>query len=254
MKQNILEDLDDFVNVSKCISIGVDFSIISTAMCVKKQNDFKFYWFPKVDNNNAIPKYWEEIKTVATIIPYLSKKSKHNYTTNSINDVNNAHLLSELILDCLLDIDKDIPINIEGFSFASTGASFIDLIAYQSTFRSEIVRDNRIFNVYSPTTIKKTFSGSGKSTKDEMCKCFTHEEVDCETVKNLQRLVENCVKDRSSIKKPLDDLVDAYAIATLDRENKKAVERIHRDKTKIEILKFQKNVEKDVDSFLSNLK
>jgi Holliday junction resolvasome RuvABC endonuclease subunit len=253
MKPNILEDLDDFVKVSDSISIGVDFSIISTAMCVKIDNNFKFYWFPKVEPNNAIPKYWEEIKTVATIIPYNGKKSKHNYTTNSIKDVNNAHLLSELILDCLLDIDKNIPINIEGFSFASTGASFIDLIAYQSIFRSEIVRDGRIFNVYSPTTIKKTFSGSGKSTKDEMCKVFTHENAECQNVQNLQKLVENCVKDRSNIKKPLDDLVDSYAIADMDRIDKKAVERIQRDKTKIEMLKFQKNIEKDVDSFLGNL-
>lgn len=234
-------------------SIGVDFSIASTAMCVKKLDKYYFYWFPKVEATQKIPKFWDEIKEFAQVVPYLSKKDKANYTTHSINHVNNALLLSDLILDCLYDVDKSVPINIEGFSYGSEGQSYIDLITYQSIFRGAIINSERVFNVYSPRNIKKDFSGNGTSVKEDMCRVLTHLEYDCENVKKLQSLIEGNIKDRSNIKKPIDDLVDALAICNMNNPNKISVDRLWRDKTKIEVAKINKKAQTNVDDFLNNL-
>lgn len=244
------ECLDEVANPNFDKCIGIDYSIASTAMCVKKFNDYSFYWFPKVENKQSI-KYWQEIEKIATIIPYATKKTKSNYSNQAIENILNANLLSDIILDCLLGIDKDVPINIEGFSFNSTGASFIDLITYQSIFRSSVIKNDRSFNVFSPTTIKKHFSGSGKSTKDEMCKAFTHYKNTDANLLTLSQLIENCLKDRQNIKKPLDDIVDAYAICNMNNPNKTSITRLQRDKSKVEISKINKNL--NLDDLIDNI-
>jgi Holliday junction resolvasome RuvABC endonuclease subunit len=249
--QNINDETDDFLISERGTHIGIDYSITSTGMCIIENKNYLFFWFPKIDDKTNLKKY-DDIKSFATIIPYVVSKENVDYTTQAIKNINNAHILAKAILNILKDYDKSIPINIEGFSFASVGASFIDLITFQSILRSELIKDGRTFNVFAPTTIKSKFSGIGTSNKDNMCKVFTHYDIENNNIKKIQNLIENCVKNRQAIKKPIDDIVDAFAIAKISSNDIKPIERIQRDKTKEELKKSKKTF-KSGDDFLNSL-
>lgn len=99
----------------------------------------------------------------------------------------------------------------EGFSFASKGASFIDLIVYNSFAKKAIMdRFGPCVSVLAPGTIKARYSGKGNSKKPEMYEAFLRRESG-----PLRDAVLSAVGPYSptmKLPKPVDDLVDAVAI------------------------------------------
>ena len=106
----------------------------------------------------------------------------------------------------------DPQVTFEGFSYASKGSSFIDLIVFNSFAKKAIIdRFGCRIAVLAPGTIKKRYSGKGNSRKPEMYQAFLERESG-----PLRDAVYGLVGDYSAdmkIPKPIDDLVDAVAIA-----------------------------------------
>ena len=105
----------------------------------------------------------------------------------------------------------------EGFSFGSKGNSFIDLIEFNSMLRHALVMATSPENIHviSPSDNKKIFSGKGNADKSLMLSAFLEKEHVSEpglkdyVSKNLSNLY---VEKDNSIKKPIDDIIDSYAL------------------------------------------
>jgi hypothetical protein len=108
----------------------------------------------------------------------------------------------------------NVHVSLEGFSYGSTGNSFIDIVQYNSFLRSallEIYGSEKI-SIFQPSHVKK-LAGKGNANKHFMIKAFQDDVLNDEDLRKtkLWKYVQG--KDFSEkIPKPLDDLVDSYFI------------------------------------------
>lgn len=165
------------------------------------------------DNNSCLSIISEH--DIYNIHQNIRPPKNKNYTIKERNDLNwNTKLASQIMQE--LGIQKGDIVSLEGFSFGSSGNSFIDMIKFNQTLRLGIVEmcgfDN--FHVYSPATIKK-FVGKGNFNKNDMMEHYLLEPRECKPIIGLlidrdRNLVYQGVKDK--IRKPFDDIVDSYWI------------------------------------------
>ena len=198
--------------------IAIDFSINSTAICIKHKDGLE--WFNFVSNYNPDKKAFRVHKELddsspnVHIIGYERNKPKDiDYSDEQSWKINNANHLSYIILNAIAPyVDEESVFAFEGYSYGSKGNSFIDLITYNTFLKSKILRvcQNDI-RVFSPKQVKKIFSGNGNAGKPMMVESFSSYKDDL--LKN--DAVHNYVSSQSfgdKIPKPIDDLVDAFAI------------------------------------------
>lgn len=202
------------------MTIGIDFSINSTAMCIKKGESIHFFSFvPNYKPGYSAFKAHELLEPDLTIISY----KKDNTIKDPIRDqeikLENANRLSQVIIEEIKKL-KTHPteIRIEGFSYASKGNSFIDLIMFNSFLKLKIIQEwGMIIKVIPPKTLKKAYTGNGNANKVDMIKEFILDS-------NINPPVRNKIKDLLSlpdeevtrIPKPIDDLADSAALVRLD--------------------------------------
>ena len=198
--------------------IAIDFSINSTAICIQHQNGIE--WFNFVSNLKLDRKPFfthNELQTSSNnvhIIGYERNKPKElDYSDEQSWKLANANCLTYTIINSIADyIDEDTVFAFEGYSYGSKGNSFIDLITYNTFLKSKILRVCRNdIRVVSPKAVKKFFTDNGNAGKPMMVEAFSKR--DDAILKN--DAVHNYVSSQSfgdSIPKPLDDLVDAFAI------------------------------------------
>jgi Holliday junction resolvasome RuvABC endonuclease subunit len=200
--------------------IAIDFSINSTAICV--QNHQKLKWFNFVSNldlnKKAFKCHKELVELGINIIGYDRNKPKDlEYTDEQAFKLNNSNYLSYTIINTLAPyINEDTQWAIEGYSYGSKGNSFIDLITYNTMLKAKIMRVSKNdIQVYAPKTVKKSFTGNGNANKPMMVEAF----------KSREDLVDDAFKKYidshsfgDNIPKPIDDLVDAFAILEFLKE------------------------------------
>lgn len=93
---------------------------------------------------------------------------------------------------------KDSKICIEGLSFSSRGQSTLDLAGLHFYIRTTLFRDNYIFYIIPPTTLKKFVTGTGRCQKNLMLlKCYKKFGIEFDN----------------------DNLCDAYCLARYGLEN-----------------------------------
>lgn len=99
------------------------------------------------------------------------------------NKILEAINLSNLICDTLDEqlqllgcesAKNGLKIGLEGFSYGSISSSALDLCEYQSILRAELSRRYGVENLYifSPSAIKRNFTGKGNATKVDMIKVW----------------------------------------------------------------------------------
>ena len=196
--------------------IAIDFSITSTAVCISTPE--KIHWFNFASNLDLNKKAFRVHKDLEDLglnmIGYERNKPKDlTYTQEQSFKINNANHLSLKIINAIGPyIDEDTIFGIEGFSYGSKGNSFIDLITYNTFLKSKILRvSNNDLLVLAPKTIKKSFTGNGNSGKPLMVQSF----ADSKSVELRNDLFHEYVKRADygdNMPKPIDDLVDAFAI------------------------------------------
>lgn len=196
------------------MKIGIDFSINSTAVTIKKD-----------DGNlvllSFVPNYRPELKAFQTHVAISDFVEIHTYTKGSntkdpILDqsikLQNADHLSDSIISAIeKHIEGNPQIYIEGFSFGSKGNSFIDLITFNTFLKVKMIQKwGHCISVISPKSLKKMYTGNGNAGKCDMLKTY----IQNSSSPFRNKLVEIGL-DREgefTIPKPVDDLIDSIAL------------------------------------------
>lgn len=217
------------------IKIGIDFSINSPSMVwCRDDGEYNFVSF-----FNDEGKDWRKSKSktlkyhnilyennLVEMIPYTRVSVSKEYRQEQKDKMNDAIKLSFLIINKINSIiDKcndEIIIGLEGFSFNSKGASYIDLIMYNCFLRQKIVEifGSESLVIISPSENKKFFSGKGNANKEKMIESFISNFVGDEKIKSTE-LWKYCSENELDYKniKPIDDLVDSYSIMLFMTKN-----------------------------------
>lgn len=199
-------------------TISVDFSINSTAICIEKETGIE--WFSFVSNLNfdrkaySIHKEINELSNVHVIGYDRNKPKDLDYTSEQNWKIRNADYLADLIFENIVHHVNEVPkVSFEGYSFGSKGNSFIDLITYNTFFKSKIVSELTYdIEVYSPKAVKKYFNGNGNASKGMMVDTLGNLDIDDPLVSYIKNMIGGSDYNPDKVPKPIDDLTDAYAI------------------------------------------
>lgn len=157
---------------------ALDFSLISPAMTLYNSTaqSYDFYSFtacPSLKSYETSKKFQthRDIQSYTTIIPYTRNIDHTSYQTTEETKTLDAISLSNLIMSQINHFSPDA-CAIEGYSFASHSASYIDLVSYQSILRSKIKEQGYKLIVVSPSQGKKVLSECGNADKILQIKSF----------------------------------------------------------------------------------
>ena len=196
--------------------ISIDFSINSTAICILHKGELHWFSFASnLDFNKKAFSVHNDLDGLGmNINGYVREKPKDlDYVQEQSWKINNANYLSYNIINAIAPyVDEDTIFAIEGFSYGSRGNAFIDLITYNTFLKSKILRisKNDIL-VYPPKTIKKFFTGNGNANKEKMLEAFKISEDELLLNDPFHKYILD-TNYGDKIPKPVDDLVDAFAI------------------------------------------
>lgn len=208
------------------IHIGIDFSLNSPAVCIKKHNGaYQFISFFNFGNRD-----WESKKIskaftlhkdlsnddVIIAVPYNRQVGSKEFLENQREKLIDGKTIAELIIGYLISFygTSSVKIALEGFSYGSTGNSFIDIIQYNTFLRSLMLDTYKAKNIYivQPSHVKK-LAGKGNANKHFMVKAFQ------DNVLNDPQLEKtplwNWINDKDfseKIPSPIHDLIDSYFI------------------------------------------
>lgn len=197
--------------------VGIDFSINSTAVTIRRGSDLlQMYSFsPNYNGKLKAFAVHEKIKEIVTIVGYTKIATCDDYTQDQINKFKNAQTLSEAILNTIIPfINTEVEFRIEGYSFGSSGNSFIDLITYNSFLKCKLcsLYGTDSIKVISPKRIKKLFTGNGNASKCDMVRKFATLDNSLAKWINKSEMVK---EGEFKVLKPLDDIVDSFAISDI---------------------------------------
>lgn len=207
------------------IYIGIDFSIKSTAICLVQ--NYIPHWISIADNINFSNKPYKVHKDLSSIngisiCSYDRDVPKGNYIEEQKYKLGNAKILADLATSQIVSVCRNfelrnVHIAFEGYSFGSKGNAFIDLISYNTFLKSNLMTIFKVnpITIYSPSTIKKNFTGSGRAKKEDMFKSFM--EIEDYQLRSTEvfRYLSGLDLDPLKLPKPIDDLIDSYAIAMM---------------------------------------
>ena len=205
------------------IKIGIDFSLISPAICVYKDGEYSFISF-----FDDYGKDWEggkmktfyyhrELNKFMEMNPYTRHIDKKDYREEQKTKMAAAEMIAHKISNRLVEIvgDDTVIIGLEGFSYGSISSSTIDLVLFNSFLRIKLLEyfGEDCLVIISPTEGKKRLSGKGNAKKDDMIKAFIENKTQDPDIERCP-FWKYCKKnelDYNNIK-PIDDLVDSYGI------------------------------------------
>lgn len=205
------------------IKIGIDFSIVSPAICIYKNGEYKFIsFFDDYGKNWQKSKskkfqYHNQLSEIIELIPYTRVIDNSDYRTEQKTKMASAKMISAIIMNKLKEEigDEEVIIGLEGFSYGSISSSTLDLALYNSFLRIKLIEEfgEDCLIIISPTEGKKTLFGKGNAKKDDMIKSFIENKLDDEelTKCGFWKFCSSNDLDFKDIK-PIDDLVDSYGI------------------------------------------
>lgn len=209
------------------IRIGIDFSLNSPATCIRNsKGDYIFISFFNFgdriwDDIKKMPKAFQvhqELIESETILgfPYYRDVKADSFLIREREKLEDCKSIANLIVNALVSFFgvSNTHVSLEGFSYGSTGNSFIDIVQYNSFLRSLLLDayGSSNISILQPSHVKKT-AGKGNANKHYMIKAFQDDVFNDKDLRNtkLWKYVQG--KDFSTkIPKPLDDLVDSYFI------------------------------------------
>ena len=188
---------------------GCDFSLTAPAIVIETDKEILSKCFLRCD------------------LPILKKLNNtemsfvdvHNRKENVLEDVDN---LTDQIIQYFIDFRVSL-VNIEGYSYGSQGASYIQLIQYQSVLRHKLFKNNIEVCVVSPKSVKCA-AGKGNLTKIEMfdsfCELILGDGINYEFQNYCRNNKESIylytkrkktnITELTGIKKPFEDIIDAF--------------------------------------------
>ena len=204
------------------IKVGIDFSLTSPAICVYKNGEYNFISFFNdggkdwKKSKSKSYKYHNDLCGIIDVIPYTRRIDDDCYRNEQKTKMADALHIVSLIIDKLKSIiDDEVVIGLEGFSYGSISSSTLDLAMYNSFLRMKLIENfgSDCLNIISPTEGKKILFGKGNAKKDDMIQAFIDNRL-CDEILVDNTFWQYCKENGVDFKqpKPIDDLVDAYAI------------------------------------------
>ena len=204
------------------IKIGIDFSLTSPAICVYKNGEYRFISFFNdggkdwKHSKSKSYRYHKDLCGIIDVIPYTRKINDSEYRSEQRTKMDDAIMIANLIIEKLkMIIDDEVIIGLEGFSYGSISSSTLDLAMYNSFLRMKLIENfgTDCLNIISPTEGKKMLFGKGNAKKDDMIQSFIDNRLG-DDILIKSALWQYCKINGVDFKqpKPIDDLVDAYAI------------------------------------------
>jgi hypothetical protein len=207
------------------IYIGIDFSLNSPAMTVKtKDGNYHFISFyndggrdPKKPTPKAFQTH-KELSESNTIIalPYNRQVSNKEALIREREKLTDGKMIALKIITMIQSYvgEGEVKIGLEGFSYGSTGNSFIDIVQYNTFLRSAIVESFGVDSLYvfPPSHVKKN-AGKGNANKHFMANAFQSNVFNDDCLSSHKLWIWSKDKDfTEKIPKPLDDIYDSYFI------------------------------------------
>ena len=220
---------------SNNIYVAVDFSIISPGICLIQNGKFKWisvYKTQEDDHKKLLKKTdgpFSILDSSETVSIHFLNKPERSGSTYSQTERIKLHSAIESTISLVQIIKSSIEelepgevyFAMEGVSFGASGNTLIDICMATGMFRQQIIEEilggnTERFSVFSPGTIKK-YALKGNAEKQEMYSALLEKEEtkEAELVKLMRVFNSQWVTPGGSVKKPLDDLVDATWIALL---------------------------------------
>ena len=204
------------------IYVGIDFSLTSPAICVCKNDEYTFISFFNdggkdwKHSKSKSYRYHKDLCGIIDVIPYTRKINDSEYRSEQRTKMDDAIMIANLIIEKLkMIIDDEVIIGLEGFSYGSISSSTLDLAMYNSFLRMKLIENfgTDCLNIISPTEGKKMLFGKGNAKKDDMIQSFIDNRLG-DDILIKSALWQYCKINGVDFKqpKPIDDLVDAYAI------------------------------------------
>lgn len=205
------------------IKIGIDYSLTSPAICIYKNDEYKFISFfddygkDWKKSKSKQYNYHRQLDEFMELIPYTRKIDTKDYRIEQITKMKSARMIADLIVEKLKqEIDnEDIIIGIEGFSYGSISQSTLDLALYNSFLRIKLLETfgEECVVIISPTEGKKILSGKGNAKKENMIEAFIKNNTNDDKIIN-NKFWQFCQSNELDFKyiKPIDDLVDSFGI------------------------------------------
>ena len=198
---------------------ALDFSLISPALTNYNSvtQFYEFYSFtacPSIHSYETSKKYetHRSISPYVFVIPYVRSIDKSTYSTTEETKTIDALSLSSLIIEKINQFHPDY-VGIEGYSFASHSASYVDLVSYQSILRSKIKENNYPLIVISPAQGKLALSGKGNAQKIDQINSFLENKPHMPYIENnpFWQFLQKYKIDEKKLK-PIDDICDSVGI------------------------------------------
>lgn len=205
------------------IKIGIDYSLISPAICVYKDGKYSFISFfddygkDWVNSKSKAYFYHQELNKFMEMNPYTRHIDKKDYREEQKTKMAAAKMIAHKISNRLVELvgNEDVIIGLEGFSYGSISSSTLDLALFNSFLRIKLLEDfgEDCLVIISPTEGKKRLSGKGNAKKDDMIQAFIENRTNDPDLEKCP-LWQYCKENELDYKniKPIDDLVDSYGI------------------------------------------
>lgn len=136
--------------------IGIDISLNSTAVFIENKKGSWVLSFTNKKDNNI---YIKELARCGVIFSHLSREVSDNYSINEILKLKHYNLVSDLVINKILDIidlKEKTYCQIEGYSFSKNTSSILDIVSLSTLIRSNLIKkiDNIDISIISPSTLK----------------------------------------------------------------------------------------------------
>lgn len=226
--------------------VAIDPSLISTALVVGDENNFKIFNYCKESaaSGKTGLKKWFKLAEEYITYKFIDYRVFSDYSEGELIKLKDFDKITDGIIKDILDnIDRTKPtrIGIEGFSYSSSSGDIIDLVTFSTLLRKklfDIVSEDII--VLSPSTLKlesckltypptiKEIGGKkprteyiwrnsigmagGKFTKTDMLYSIVdNDNLDDKWAKHC-KLIKDDIMTISVIPKPYEDCNDAYLL------------------------------------------
>ena len=136
------------------------------------------------------------------MLPHTNLYS-HSPVTSYTSDAERYNRLSNWVIDVLAVNEKPSPVYLEDYAYAATGKVF-HIAENTGHLKYKFWQHNVKYEIFAPTSIKKTATGKGNSSKKDMYDCFV-EQTGFDFRLDL-------APNSTEIGNPVSDIVDSYFI------------------------------------------
>jgi len=226
--------------------IGIDPSLISTALIVSSDDTFKIYNYCRESSayGKTGMKKWFKLSEKYVTCKIIEYREFQDYSEGEIIKLKDYDKITDNIIKDILDnidLTKPTKIGIEGYSFSSTAGDIIDLVTFSTLLRKKLFDEiSEDIIVLSPSTLKLescklTYTPiikeiGGKKPRNEFIwknkigisgGKFTKREIFMSIVENEKwddywtkhcKSIKDDILGVSTVPKPYEDLNDGFII------------------------------------------